>query len=328
MNYSQSKQILQEIKKAKRILTNIHRSSDPDSVASALSLKAIIETIFKKEVTVIAVDNSYQGYKYISGTECVRVIEPLEFNFSEYDLFIIVDCEMLQQAGISADNVSDITVINIDHHPKNNIRGKHNLLDKAASSTSEIVYLLNKDWRVNINKELATTLLAGIMGDTGIFTYVNTKPRTLSISSELIESGADHPYVVYKMTQFNSLNLLKLWGSMLDKLEVDTKYNFAWSALPFEVYSKYNSAISPSKSFSNLIIRTVEGTNFGISMVEKEKKVLHISIRSRVEDFDISPIARELGGGGHKAASGASVAGLPFEKAVAKVLRTARKFAK
>ena len=55
-------------------------------------------------------------------------------------------------------------------------------------------------------------------------------------------------------------------------------------------------------------------------------KILSISLRSR-KNFDVSEIAKEIGGGGHKMASGAKVEGLPFDEAVEKVLAAARKYA-
>jgi phosphoesterase RecJ-like protein len=62
-------------------------------------------------------------------------------------------------------------------------------------------------------------------------------------------------------------------------------------------------------------------------MEEREDGELSVSFRSR-SGFDVSEIAKEVGGGGHKAAAGARVEGLPFDEAVEKVLEAARKYAK
>jgi phosphoesterase RecJ-like protein len=61
-------------------------------------------------------------------------------------------------------------------------------------------------------------------------------------------------------------------------------------------------------------------------MVETSDGVLSVSFRSRT-GFDVSKIANEVGGGGHKAAAGARIEGLPFQEAVNKVLKAARKYA-
>ena len=61
-------------------------------------------------------------------------------------------------------------------------------------------------------------------------------------------------------------------------------------------------------------------------MVETSENVISASFRSR-QDFDVSAVAKEVGGGGHKAAAGARIEGLSFQEAVNKVLSVARKYA-
>jgi phosphoesterase RecJ-like protein len=76
-----------------------------------------------------------------------------------------------------------------------------------------------------------------------------------------------------------------------------------------------------------LFFPIVKDTDFGIMMEERDNATLSISLRSR-GNFDVSEIAKELGGGGHRAAAGAEVKGLDFDDAVEKVLAVARKYAK
>ena len=62
-------------------------------------------------------------------------------------------------------------------------------------------------------------------------------------------------------------------------------------------------------------------------MVETSEGIVSVSFRSR-SGFDVSEIAKEVGGGGHKAAAGARIEGVPFNEAVDKVLTAARKYVK
>ena len=71
----------------------------------------------------------------------------------------------------------------------------------------------------------------------------------------------------------------------------------------------------------------VEVNDIGIVIVEEKKDFVTCSFRSR-GNFDISKIATELGGGGHKEAAGARIVGFSFDEAVKKVLDVARKYAK
>jgi len=75
---------------------------------------------------------------------------------------------------------------------------------------------------------------------------------------------------------------------------------------------------------ANFFAPIVKGTEFGIVMVEVSENVLSVSFRSRT-GFDVAKVAAEIGGGGHKAAAGARIEGLPFQEAVNEVLKAARK---
>jgi phosphoesterase RecJ-like protein len=66
------------------------------------------------------------------------------------------------------------------------------------------------------------------------------------------------------------------------------------------------------------------GWNIGISLIELEPNIVKISFRTRDSDiFDVSRLAVALGGGGHKAAAGATLK-MSCDEAVKKVVETAK----
>ncbi|MCV5533813.1 hypothetical protein OFN26_34650, partial [Escherichia coli] len=63
-------------------------------------------------------------------------------------------------------------------------------VDTTASSTSEMIYEFynyGKDKGLQITKEAARLILAGIVGDTGRFLFPNTTAKTLRYVSELVD---------------------------------------------------------------------------------------------------------------------------------------------
>ena len=66
------------------------------------------------------------------------------------------------------------TVLNIDHHHDNTRFGTVNLVDVEASCTAEIVFELAKLLGVEMTREIATALYVGLVTDTGKFMYENT----------------------------------------------------------------------------------------------------------------------------------------------------------
>ncbi len=146
-------------------------------------------------------------------------------------------------------------------------------------------------------------------------------------AAKLIELGADKDEIVKNIYRNINFTEIKLWGKFIENMEIDSEFNFVWSAMPYEIYKEYGEPYSAKEDVANLFFPIVKGTNFGMVMVEMEEKLLSVSFRSR-SDFDVSEIAKKLEGGGHKAAAGARIEGLDFDAAVTKVLETARKYAK
>ncbi len=324
-NYKESKLILEEIKKAENILINLHRGPDPDSFCSALSLYKFVES-FGKNCTLCLVKTSELS-DFLSNekdSNLVKFVDYNELDFNKYDLFISPDSASWQQVVNNIDiKIPDLPIIIIDHHPSNEKFGEINVLDFKASSCSEMVYKLLVDWEFDIDVELSNLLLTGIIADTGGFAFSDNS-ETLRIVANLMDIGAMKSEILTKMFRTVRFEKLKYWGVCIDMLKFDTDNRFVWLATPYEVENKYKVNDS---NFATMFSNIVDGSNFGVVMSEDEPKSLKISFRGR-DNFDVSAMARELGGGGHIMAAGAKVDGLEFNDAVEKVLTICRKYAK
>lgn len=325
MNYEQSSEILKKIDKAKNILVNLHRSPDLDSFASAISIYYFLKSL-DKNVNVVVVSTSELPKELLSKKESklINLVDYSNFDFSKYDLFISPDSASWQQiVDDPTVKIPKIDIVVIDHHPTNDRFGKINLIEENAASCSEIVYKLFEDWRFSIDKNIAEILLAGIIADTGGFAFSDNS-QTLRIAAELMDKGANKTVIIDRLFRTKRFEILKYWGEYLSRMEIDRKHNFIWTALPYSVENKYKISTS---DFATVFASSVEETNFGIVMSEDVRNALKISFRSR-NNTDVSKLAQLLGGGGHKAAAGAKIEGLPFDKAVETVLDIARKYAK
>lgn len=330
MNYKRSKQILVEIKKAQKILINCHRHPDADSVGSALALYQVIQGL-GKGVEVVSPNSLLERLNFLPFSEKIASVDYKDFDFSKFDLFIVPDSSNWRMVVGSALGkvvpLPKIPIIVIDHHKTNEKYGRINLVDSKVTSTAEILYLLFQDWGVEINQDIATNLLAGIIGDTGVFQFPGVTSRTFDIARRLMDKGADKEEIVQNLYRSTEFNFLKFWGEVLKSMQFDQDHGFVWSAIPYETYKKFSKPESGREAAASNFTQIVKDSDFGFVMVEEEKEVLSVSLRSRT-GFDVSKIASFLGGGGHKAAAGARVEGLEFEEAVEKVLQAARKFAK
>ncbi len=330
MNYQQSKQILEEIKKAKRILVNCHRGPDADSVGSALSVYAYLESI-GKDVRVVCPDDLPTNLVFLPNSKVVKKIDYKDLDFSKIDLFMALDSgDWKMVTRIQEQTPSGLNLVVIDHHATNSGYGKINLVDQRVSSCAEIIYSVLTDFGANITKEIATCLLTGIIGDTGVFQYPGVTASTLDVAGELMKKGADKDEIIFNIYRSNDFRALKFFGVLLNKMQIDRKHKFVWSALDyndFEPHRNISNAKDAKSSAASLFMQGVVGTDFGFIALEDEREKLSLSFRSRT-GFDVSKLAEALGGGGHKAAAGGKVEGLAFDAAIKKVLETAKKYSR
>jgi len=328
MNYEESLKILEEIKKAKRILINCHYKPDSDGIGSALAIYLALNKIGDFEVELICPSKLPESYNYLPGFEKIKQVNYSEFNFSKYDLWIIPDAaNWWQISGILDFNPPQINVVNFDHHETNEVGFKISIISKGLSSTAELLDNVFEDWGVKLDKDIATCLLSGIIGDTGVFRYTNVTAKTLEVSKRLMDLGVDKNMIVMRTYGSIPFNEMKFWGRILDLMRLEKEYNFVWVAISLNEYEKYDRPIEAKSASASNFASIVDGTDFGIVMVEEKKNFVTCSFRAR-GDFDISRIAKELGGGGHKEAAGARIVGFTFDEAVKKVLEVARKYAK
>lgn len=325
MNYKESAKILEEIKKAKRILVNCHRGPDSDSVGSALALSGVLKGM-GKEVLVICPSDIPAHLSFLGRADTIRRVNFSTFDFSDYDLFFVIDSSTYTMAtGVKDSAMPKVEMVVIDHHFSNEKFGRINLVDAKITSTGELLYRVFEDWGAAIDKETGECLLTGIIGDTGSFQYQNVGQETLRIAASLMDLGADKDKIIYNIYRNIDFKEVKMWGKFIESMKIED--NFIWSAIPLSTYKDFGEYPYAKEDVANLFFPVVKETDFGIVMVETSDKVLSVSFRSR-SGFDVSKIAEEVGGGGHKPAAGARIEGLPFDQAVDKILAAARKYAK
>jgi len=328
MNYEESIKILGEIKKAKKILINCHYKPDPDGIGSALVIYNTLKKMGDFEMDIICPSKPPEYLNFLSGFENIKQVDYSKFDFSRYDLWIIPDAaNWWQISGIMDFNPHGVKVVNFDHHETNEVTFQSSIISKGLSSTAELLYGLFEDWGIKLDKDIAECLLVGIIGDTGVFRYTNVTSKTLEIAKTLMDLGADKNNIVMKTYGSIPFKEMKFWGRVIDLMRFEKDYSFVWVAISLEEYEKYGRPAEAKSASASSFASIVDDTNFGIVIVEEKKDFITCSFRSR-GDFDISPIATELGGGGHKEAAGARLVGLPFDEAVNKVLQVARKYAK
>jgi len=184
-----------------------------------------------------------------------------------FDLVITVDSHDLESLGriyeMNTDFFYRTPIINIDHSAANEHFGQVNMVNVTATSTSELVFELVKDWGENILDEyIATNLLTGMISKTKSFQSGSVTPRSLAIASHLISQGARREDIVKNLYQSKNIATLKLWGRALSQLEADPENKIVWSLLgPNDFVQAGASEADLPDVIDELIINTPEARN-------------------------------------------------------------------
>ena len=221
-------------------------------------------------------------------------------------------------AGLLPENAAcyaDRVELCIDHHPSNSGYAKATCLDAKAAAAAEIVYEVIREM-TPITPEIARLLYVGISTDCGCFQYANTTPKTHRIAAELMEI-VDVAAINHDLFRIKSRVRLAMESRMVSEMELYDAGRVVVMQIPLALREEFHATEADIEELSSLAAQ-VEGTDCGITLRELKPGVIKISLRtgSRV---DACAACQKLGGGGHKAASGATVAGT-MDEVKAKIL--------
>jgi len=310
--------IWKEIQKAKKILLHCHPNPDPDSIGSSLALYLMLKNMGKDATIIYGDSKKKTQYEFIPGFD-----EILEKNFSEinpknFDLFIACDSAGLEQISNRAkvEFPQGLKVINIDHHQTNTNYGHINLIETNSPATAQIIYELMQEWKVKITKDMATNLFLGIYTDTGGFKYPKTSSETFLIASQLVKIAPDFSGAVFNLENSLEPQQFAYLQLALNSLEHYFGDRVALCANSYEDLKKNSiEARHTEKMEVSNLLKSVIGWDIGIAFTELDKGYCNVSLRTRDSTkYDLSKLAKAIGGGGHAAAAGGRIK-LPFDQA-------------
>lgn len=304
------------INASQRILLVSHRRPDGDTLGASVGLDLALKAIGKKTV-LACIDDVPRRLRFIPETDTIVH----EFDLREFDLIIISDAGAYHMTGFHErypDFLSKkVPILNIDHHASNEGFGSVNIIDTHASSATMIIWKLLKIMGLPITKEIGLALLAGIYNDTGGFIHSNTTQETFEIASDLAKTGIDISSIVRPMFRESTTSQLRLWGYILENAHVTEK-----GVLTSVVSEADLRALGGHGSDTGGIVdlmNTVPEASFVMLLAEDEGMVKG-SLRTQRDDVNVSDIAGQFGGGGHKKAAGFRIHGRLEKQTVWKIV--------
>jgi phosphoesterase RecJ-like protein len=298
--------VANEIRSRERFLLTAHEGPDGDAVGSLLGMHHLLTQLGKDSVMFLAAKEFPLPIEY-------RFL-PLEEVFHEAPAdmadraAIFLDCGNIDRMPVDFLSAEDLFTINVDHHHDNTLFGDVNLVEVDASCTAEIVYELAVLLGAEITAEMAAALYVGIVTDTGKFMYENTNARTHRIAADLIEAGVEVDDTYRRLYEHVPLEKLRLLSHALDGIQHHCDGRLVLAYVAAEDYKASGAGEEMTEGIIDHL-RSVEGARVAAlirDLGDRGRAARKVSLRSSDGGVDVSAIAREHGGGGHKRAAGFS----------------------
>ena len=297
------------IKKSNKILLFVHSRPDADTVGSNLAFFYYLKKE-GKTVDIACFDNFPEYLKKIT---TYKFKNPEELEFKKYDSVFALDSVERGFEKIKDKFSEEQAIILIDHHPDISIKGDVKIIDAKYSSVSEIIFDFFKFFDIKITSKMATLLLMGILGDTGNLQHSNTTPKVMHTAAELLNRGASVSRITKAIFSSNSFPTLKLWGKALEKAKINSHSKMIATVITEKDLEECNANYDDIAEISS-ILNTAPETSFSLVLSERKGGIIKGSLRSeKYKGVDVSRIAHQFGGGGHKLASGFEIKGKIIE---------------
>ena len=292
--------VVDTLRGAQRITSICHQDPDADTLGAALAMLMIGERL-GKQVEAVSADPPAPGFAFLPRFTDLRRAPSLE-----PDIAVVCDSAALYRIGAVATEhrewLDASRIVNVDHHVSNPRYGAINHVDPASAATCEVVTLLLPELGVELDRDLATVLLAGIVQDTHCLTHPATTPRTLRVVAELVEAGAPLAAINRAIYADRSFSTLALWGLMLAEVGQRLDGRIVHASLTQEMLSRTGSEQWAADDFVDLLGST-KAADVTVLFRELDPTSTRASVRT-TERADAAAIVRPLGGGGHARAAG------------------------
>ena len=308
-----------------KFVVTTHVRPDGDALGSAVGMVGLLRQK-GKDVRAVNTSRTPPRYDYLDPDGTLfehfgTTVTPADL--ADREVLVILDLSAWAQLGEMADWVRAFPghKVVIDHHVSQDDLGATFLKDTSAEATGTLVTRAAHALNIPITPEMATGLFTAIAMDTGWFHHPNTTPQTLRTAAELFESGAKIDEIYRLLSERNTLGRLKMMGETLTSLQTDLNGRIAYATVTREDFER-TGAIPPDTEDLVDFTVSIRGVDVGLLFIEQPRGGIKLSIRSR-NGLDCAKLASVFGGGGHKAAAGATLPD-PMTDAVPHVLQAVR----
>lgn len=303
-------QIIQHLKKSRSVALFVHTNPDWDCIGSAMALRNALRNLGIK--ADIFTDTALSNHLSFLETDVIVYTE--NASAPDYECYCAVDVGSADRIGKwGAFFTQKDNTVCIDHHYQAEPFASLSYVEPSRSATGELIYELLTLGNIEITKEIASYLYCAISSDTGSFQYASVNRRTYEIIIALTDTGINATHLCSMLYERNSLTQLKLKAEAINSITLYKNGLIATAKITNALMKKYGAKNSDTDALAQ-IPRSIEGVMISAFLKELPDGDIRVSLRS-LGDYNIEPVARKFGGGGHKKAAGCTIKGVSIENA-------------
>lgn len=286
------------------ILTS-HESPDADGLGAEYALKLALEAAGKTARAVNA-DLYSDKYAFIDEKNIIESLggtDLLDRDMSQATV-VLIDTNDIQYTGEMADIAlaRAARILIFDHHEAKGVTRDEACSLPDMSSTCEMAYWAIKRMGSDITRDMATALLAGIVYDTGSFSYAKTGKTTFQAALDLVTLGASPSEIHGALYESSETSALLLRKEVLSTLELHAHNALAFQTMGRNALERTGASYEDAEDLINV---PLQGKSVEVSVFFKENLAgtLRCSLRSKGA-INVAHVAQSFGGGGHRTAAG------------------------
>jgi bifunctional oligoribonuclease and PAP phosphatase NrnA len=293
------------VRRRHRFLLTTHVRPDADGLGSVLALGEALEALGKNVRRVIP-SVMPPRYSFLDPTGSVEVFAPGDA-YRDRDAIVVMDTGTWNQLADVGPFVreSPAEKVVIDHHRTQDDLGATRFVDVTAEATGRLAYEAIAALGVPLTRSMAHNLFAAVATDTGWFRHPNATEPTFELCGKLVAAGAELTPLHEEIYERNTLPRIKLQARVLDRVTTAADGRVAYSWVRFADFAETGAVPPDTEDMINAY--NMPGVEVRLFFVEQREGTVKVSFRAR--RADVSKLAEQFGGGGHRLASGATVPG-------------------
>jgi len=238
---------------------------------------------------------------------------------AEADCIIMLDFNSLARSGLLHNEIGKTRCprVLVDHHRDPELTHITCCYsDICVSSASEIVAEIILHYGLEcVTNGIATSLMVGIMTDTGCFSHSLYHSRTFELTGILMDRAMPYHYIHQQIYDGFTENRLRLLGFAINnKMEILDNYAVAIISLSKNELERFNYQVGDTEGVVNFPL-SIKKIKMSVLITEREDQI-RLSFRSK-GSFSVHELAnKHFNGGGHTNAAGGSTTLMSMEATI------------